>query len=772
MRRLGYPGGQLLLILSCFALLAAWGKVLAGDAMDTRPAPLELDAPVEPLEPQSLRSEAEEDRLAALSLFGAARMREQQDDRHGALRFYQRAARRDPDSLTVLREIVPLSFDLGRADEAMRYAVKVAQLDPSDGLWLRRLGVHLTTSGEFDQALTLYESALEVDANEPPNADRILLWWHMAKLYFALQRADEAADMTERVMQALEEADATQLGDKERRLMFDDAAQSYETLGMVVGDKDSPEALAYCFYGELLLTAGRPESAREAFAHAQQIDPQEARRHLSEAHLLAAEEKPAEALAELEAFFATGETAEGRDPYELLGQLLESLDRGDELIGRLEALYEASPDHEPLAAALADRYRAADQLEAARKLYVQLLEKEPSIEGYRGLVDVYRRLGDTSALLELLRNSLLRLRSFELLGDAGEQLADDRAVVENLFAEARERMQAEPALDHETAEAMATLALEADEFAAAGQFFEHAGAAQPEARSSVLRKWGLGLLFREQYDDAAEVLQQAAAEAESETERAELLYHAAGALTMDEQMDEALAAAEQAAELAENHREQLGDGYFRLISRPPWILYYAQRYDESAAAYGELIERFDRSENETSARQALREARLILSNIAVHQQDLPTAEEWLEQILDEFPDDISALNDLGYLWADQGKYLERALGMIQQALAAEPQNMAYRDSLGWAYYKLGRYDEAIEQLERAAEVDEPDGVILDHLGDAYAKADRLDDARSAWQRAIERFDAETQAVQLEATRAKLEQHATTDADSDDAASDD
>jgi Flp pilus assembly protein TadD len=90
-------------------------------------------------------------------------------------------------------------------------------------------------------------------------------------------------------------------------------------------------------------------------------------------------------------------------------------------------------------------------------------------------------------------------------------------------------------------------------------------------------------------------------------------------------------------------------------------------------------------------------------------------------VLDEFPDDPGALNDLGYLWTEQGKNLQWARQMIQKAVDSEPENAAYLDSLGWAYYQLGQYAEAVQWLEKAAAGDEPDGVILDHLGDAYWK---------------------------------------------------
>ena len=103
-------------------------------------------------------------------------------------------------------------------------------------------------------------------------------------------------------------------------------------------------------------------------------------------------------------------------------------------------------------------------------------------------------------------------------------------------------------------------------------------------------------------------------------------------------------------------------------------------------------------------------------------------------MLDEFPDDAGASNDLGYLWADQGVHLQRALKMIRQAVAAEPDNAAYRDSLGWVYYRLGRYQEAVAELEKAARQG-TGGDVLDHLGDAQLKAGQPDKADDAWRRA-------------------------------------
>jgi tetratricopeptide (TPR) repeat protein len=152
----------------------------------------------------------------------------------------------------------------------------------------------------------------------------------------------------------------------------------------------------------------------------------------------------------------------------------------------------------------------------------------------------------------------------------------------------------------------------------------------------------------------------------------------------------------------------------------------------------------------------MRDARLVLSNICVQENNMEEAEEWLEQVLDEFPEDIGALNDLGYLWADQNKHLQRALDMVRRAVEGEPDNAAYRDSLGWVLYRLGRYPEAVQELEKAAAGDDPDGVILDHLGDAYVKANRRPDAVAAWRRAVAAFAKEDEQAKRQATQQKIE----------------
>jgi tetratricopeptide (TPR) repeat protein len=90
-------------------------------------------------------------------------------------------------------------------------------------------------------------------------------------------------------------------------------------------------------------------------------------------------------------------------------------------------------------------------------------------------------------------------------------------------------------------------------------------------------------------------------------------------------------------------------------------------------------------------------------------------------ILEKKPEHSPTLNYLGYMWADRNVNLERAEAMLVKAVSLQPRNGAYVDSLGWAYYRLGKLDLARKHLEDAATLVPRDATIRHHLGDVYAK---------------------------------------------------
>jgi tetratricopeptide (TPR) repeat protein len=115
------------------------------------------------------------------------------------------------------------------------------------------------------------------------------------------------------------------------------------------------------------------------------------------------------------------------------------------------------------------------------------------------------------------------------------------------------------------------------------------------------------------------------------------------------------------------------------------------------------------------------------------------AEVRLQQSLKLNPKFAPALNHLGYTWADRGVNLDQALGMIREAVVAEPENAAYLDSLAWVLHRMGRSEEALPHMEKAAKLleDDPDSTVLAHLGDILAALKRFPEAKEHWRRALE-----------------------------------
>jgi len=113
----------------------------------------------------------------------------------------------------------------------------------------------------------------------------------------------------------------------------------------------------------------------------------------------------------------------------------------------------------------------------------------------------------------------------------------------------------------------------------------------------------------------------------------------------------------------------------------------------------------------------------------------PKAEADFKKALELFPDQPLVLNYLGYSWVDQGMNVAEAFKMLRRAVELRPTDGYIIDSLGWAYYRLGQYPEAVRELEKAIELKASDPVINDHLGDAYWRVGRKLEAKFQWNHA-------------------------------------
>ncbi|MBZ9964924.1 tetratricopeptide repeat protein [Mesorhizobium sp. BR1-1-2] len=116
-------------------------------------------------------------------------------------------------------------------------------------------------------------------------------------------------------------------------------------------------------------------------------------------------------------------------------------------------------------------------------------------------------------------------------------------------------------------------------------------------------------------------------------------------------------------------------------------------------------------------------------------KEWPKAEPNFRKALELQPDQPQVLNYLGYSWVDMNMNLKEGLAMIQKAVDLRPSDGYIVDSLGWAYFRLGRYDDAVREMERAVSLKPEDPVLNDHLGDAYWRVGRKLEATFQWNQA-------------------------------------
>jgi tetratricopeptide (TPR) repeat protein len=129
----------------------------------------------------------------------------------------------------------------------------------------------------------------------------------------------------------------------------------------------------------------------------------------------------------------------------------------------------------------------------------------------------------------------------------------------------------------------------------------------------------------------------------------------------------------------------------------------------------------------------------LMGAIFERQKKFDQAEEEFRKVLNVNPRNASTLNYYGYMLADRGIRLEEATGLIKRALADDPKNAAYQDSLGWAYFRQDKLDDAEALLRQAVTREAHDPTILSHLGDVYAKMGKDSLAEAQWQKSLDEW---------------------------------
>jgi tetratricopeptide (TPR) repeat protein len=407
------------------------------------------------------------------------------------------------------------------------------------------------------------------------------------------------------------------------------------------------------------------------------------------------------------------------DPWRLLAQV--KLDAGDDpgAIAVLEDLASRLPSEGGLALRELGRIHAERRdLDGAASLYRKAVAAE------RRDTEAWRRLAE--------------------LEEARRHFEESRRAWEGLIRQDPD--------DADALLALGRLSLRAGDAPGAGAFFDQAVHLSPdesEARARAALAWldarrtaealavvdaglrgrtdarllylrGVALREERRWNEAAAAF-GAVASGDPDIDLAALAAHAS-VLAQAGRAADALALLEPA--LAAN------PGDLRLIPARGYVLERAGRAAEAVTWLTEALATQPRAER----------LRFALGVAQERAGDRAGAIRTMQSILEFAPDNVEAMNFIGYSWAEKGERLDEAEKLVRRAVEMDPDSGSYLDSLGWVLFQRGDLPGAIAALERAEALAGPEPTILEHLGDAYRRSGREADAARAWRRAVKALD--------------------------------
>lgn len=704
---------------------------------------LQGEDPPDPFVPRKPRTVEDRKWLDSLREYTAARSQEDRRQWAQAVQTLEKALKEQPDSIAIQRRLSRLCFALGRLAQGAKYGRQVVQNDPNDSVMIDRLFRYSMAQGDLNAAEELLRSVRDNPKMNKSSAGYLVVQRDLGRLHAGpLRKPEEAADAFAVLVKALDDKASNKLLPSEQRLI----------LG---SDPDD----SYFLYGLVFLQTKRYDLAVTAFRRGLGYNPSNAQIPPRLAEGLFRAGQAEEALVTLDAFIKRQPQA--REGYDLLGEILAKLGREKELLPRLEAAAKADSKNIALQFNLATAYERAGRAAEAKALYQKLLAVQPDPQGYSALASLLLSEKNYEELLRTLGAAVTKPNGYPAVKPQIDAIIADASVAQNVLERGKKLLANDPpTLDRGGQAVLVQIAnrtKNTDTLIELLRLAFRRDSSNPEA----YRELAFGLVEAGKYDEALKTLDEMmvkfprsrtagliaalgevrllagktelALEAGREALKLEpnnpdvtrsvcLLFHKAG------KSDEAI---EMARDLLK--RDSANADLHRLLGV---ILMQAGKEDDAVRHFKGLLEQFANDDD------LVRLARSNLSVIYVNREDYSAGERELEILLDKYPDDIGVFNDLGYLWADQGKNLERAETMIRKAVEGDPENGAYLDSLGWVLFKRGKLKEAVEPLEKAAKLlGDTDPTITDHLGDIYFQLREYSKAKSSWETAVKTAQA-------------------------------
>ncbi len=391
------------------------------------------------------------------------------------------------------------------------------------------------------------------------------------------------------------------------------------------------------------------------------------------------------------------------------------------------------PDNDEIKKQLAATYLMADKIEEGRKLYEEIAEQDPK---------------DFSARLRL------------------SQIYRQQNQMVKAWAEHNKAKEIEPAnleikynevnlyeTQGKTAEAVNSL----KELLTSTQKRNYSPA-EKQSRSVLLERMGLMLRNSDQHAKAIEVFKQLAEldPANGSRSAAQVIDTFRQAHEFQKAVDEADQALKKypkdrmiqfvrASALGELGRtaeavqslKALMDG--KPSDRETYLT-IAQIYDR-AKNFPEMAKAIDEAEKLNSSKEEMEGIHFTRGAMYEKQKKFDVAEVEFRKVIEMNPQNASALNYLGYMFADRNQKLPEARTMVQKALELDPGNGAYLDSLGWVAFRQGKFEEAEDLLKKSIDRSPRDATIYDHLAEVYFKQDKVKEAVNTWTKAVQAWES-------------------------------
>jgi tetratricopeptide (TPR) repeat protein len=670
-----------------------------------------LDEPALPFEPVKGRSEEAQRKVDATSWFLTGRLLAHRELYKEALSAYKNSIELNPDRVETYRGMIEVSLHLGDAKQVMEYARKVVELDPEDFTLLRQLGLQMARDGKLPEAIQYLKTARDSSKLKQKSGFFVLVNRDLGLIYDIAGEKEKSADCYEVVFDGLRNPRDYSLDRRTLQELQRNSATSYERIGQV------------------FLNANRLDKAREALeAGLEDKNRKPGSLNLSLAEVYHRSKKEEKALEQLDIFFSS-KLRRGKAPYRLLQEVLRELKKEEELLKRIKELAEATPRNKDLQFFLAEVYVGFKRLDDAEKIYRDTLNNGSDAEAYLGLATIYRQQGKSAQLLDSLSKALEQTKQLVKVAEAFEvemqAIQKDDQLLAALVQLVREETKDNPVpAQFNRIILIAQLTGQAEQYDISSELFRMALQADQGKAERVFSGLASVLMEAERYAEAADVYQEAINHPRAQGNKINNLLSMAFALEMAGKTKEALDAVVQSRALLPQ-----GDAVFDY--REAWIYYHSKQYKIAIQKYEAFMVKYPSS-------RFSRQIKFSLSALYVRVGDMQKGEKILEEFLAENPNDPGVNNDLGYLYADQGKNLEKAKSMIEIAIKAEPENGAYLDSMGWVLYKLGDYEKAAEWLEKASNAENGgDPTIWEHLGDCQHRMKKLDAAKASWQKAFD-----------------------------------